>query len=514
VLWVPLAIDITTDANGRFEVAAPEHTRLLVGIQPPTGLFWSGTVEGVDRPFRVSLPRAYEVKGRVVDAVSGAPVANARVVIKPDLELGTQEVRSDAEGSFRAGGLREGSVELRATAAFKRSDSLGLDSEPVPEGIEAQASARVPAGTENVELRVWRGYELAGTVETETGALPPAGVGITIYARSAQGLPDQSRQAHASVGTDGRFRIDALPRGSYDLQFVPPAGAADVASTWLRNVTPTALDLRVVLGKGAVLRGKLVDETGQPVIAARGFVYVLEQGTGWGGVDSLYATMDGKGGFSTPALPSNRLYDLLARGFPGFAEARVTGAWPGRDDLVLTLRSAREIHGIVVDPDGASVGAGVRVVAWAPGGDLKEPGRSATSFTDAQGQFVLEGLTAERYSLAAGGGGSAFAPAEPMVGIAPGGDAIEVRALKGVTLSGRLVDPRGKAVQTQTLQASGPGGMAGVAWTRVDHHQGLFLLPGLRTARYRLGLYRDAKYVDLGDFDAPGTDVKVVVPDP
>jgi hypothetical protein len=203
------------------------------------------------------------VKGRVQDAVTGHPIEGARVVaapVTPRPGIGwDHQAATAADGTFEVLVLPEGEVDLSVLVALRRSDSLGLDSEDPPEGVHARAKARVQAGAANVDLRVWRGYELAGTVETERGAVPGAGVGVTIYARSAQGQPDQRRQAHAPVGADGLFGIDALPEGSYDLLFDPPAGAADLAATWVRDVTPPKNDLRVVLARGAVLRGRLVD---------------------------------------------------------------------------------------------------------------------------------------------------------------------------------------------------------------------------------------------------------------
>jgi hypothetical protein len=153
-------------------------------------------------------------------------------------------------------------------------------------------------------------------------------------------------------------------------------------------------------------------------------------------------------------------------------------------------------------------------VAWAESGKLSAPGAVAYAYTDVHGQFVLDGLTSERYRVAAGGAGGAHAAGDPLRGVPPG-EEVELTLAANAPLSGRLVDPRGNPVQTQTLQASGLlGNMADQSSTRVDDRDGRFLISGLRAGRVVLYLYRDGKSVALGEFTAPGQNLKVVVPDP
>ena len=48
----------------------------------------------------------------------------------------------------------------------------------------------------------------------------------------------------------------------------------------------------------------------------------------------------------------------------------------------------------------------------------------------------------------------------------------------------------------------------------MDDREGRFLLAGLRVGRVRLSLWRDGVSVDLGEVEAPGKGLKIVVPDP
>jgi hypothetical protein len=181
------------------------------------------------------------------------------------------------------------------------------------------------------------------------------------------------------------------------------------------------------------------------------------------------------------------------------------------------LVAAGTIAGRVLAPDGTPVGAGVQVVAWTTTLRPGTPGAYVYAYTGAGGEFLLDGLTADRYSIAAGGGGSRHAAGDARQGVARGESGVEVTVAEAAPLSGRLVDPRGNPVQAQTLQTSGVSGIpnpANVSSTRVDDREGRFLVPGVRRGRVALYLYRDGKSVALGEFDAPAKDLKVLVPDP
>ena len=148
------------------------------------------------------------------------------------------------------------------------------------------------------------------------------------------------------------------------------------------------------------------------------------------------------------------------------------------------------------------------------GPSLGAIGSAGTGWTDVHGQFVIDGLSEGSYSVAAGGGVCLHGPSDPARKVDPGSAPVELRVTKGMSLSGRLVDPRGRPVQTQGLQAGlVNGGWSEVSWTRVDDREGRLVIAGLRPGRVRVSMWREQEHVMIGEADAPGTDVTLVVPD-
>lgn len=520
VFWVQLPGDVTTDAAGRFTFAdVPQGIGLFVQILPPDGPAWSAALDRLGDALEVALERAFTIRGRVLDAATGAPLEGALVRVEGTARgSGAPTGRTTADGTFAFRALPAGRYAVQASAVLRRSDSLGLDRELAPEGLDVRAETEVDAGAEDVELRVWRGYAIAGRVEAQDGRTAVDDVRIEVYARTAAGTPDQRRRAYAGALADGSFVIDALPRGAYDLLFVPrpPEGDGEApAATWLRAVEAPAADLRVVLESGAPIHGRLLDAAEQPIRGKGGSVYVRESGTTHGAPGGFYAALDDQGGFRTPPVPVGRTYVLFVSGVPGFARLEVPDVRPGADEVRLHLVRGGRIRGMVRTPDGVVAGAKVRVVAWVEGADGLKPGTSGSTYTDVHGQFVIDGLTEAAYSVTAGGAEGPHAPAEPQRGVKPEGEPLDLKMTPGASVSGRLVDPRGKPVQTQTLQAMRLGGHVGdLAWTRVDHAEGRFLLVGLRSGRARLLLFRDGVSVELGEVEVPATGLTIVVPDP
>jgi|GEM_PF-7082109 len=520
--WQPLGEPVQTSASGVFVVeGVPDGIDLLVEVLPPWGLAWSARQRRTDALLRITLPRSFVLKGRVLDVVTRAPLANARVNVQrlSANEWEGREQRPNAAGEFAFHVPREGDYAVGALAYALRSDSLGLDRELAPTGLDVLANTVVAAGSTNIELRLWRGYEITGVVGGSGGVSHPDAIAIQIYARTKAGEPDQRRRADASVLPDGSFRIDLLPAGAYDLLFLPPgghtSGPSPAALTWMRGIAAPTEGLRVSLAEGAVLRGRLVDAEGQPVLDRRGFVYVREQEATSGSVGSIIATLDGEGGFTTPALRADRDHVLLVGGFAGFAHTEISAGRPGAESIVVRLHAARSIRGVVHDGDGRAVARSVPVSAWIKGGPTMDQGSAGVGHTDDTGRFVIEGLTAERYEVAAGGGGSRYAPSAVLHDVPSGSDDLDLQVKVGSSISGRLVDPRGAGVQVLTLVAAGLDAPALCASrTRVDDRDGTFLIAGLPRGRARLSLDHGGRSVDLGEVEVPADRLRVIVPDP
>lgn len=100
-----------------------------------------------------------------------------------------------------------------------------------------------------------------GRVETESGA-PIRGAAVTLT------MPGVNAWT-ASTDDDGRFEVRGVPAGAYQLRvaktgFLPPASYETVSI--LRNTGDTDLG-PIVMRRAAAIAGRVVDETGEPIVA-------------------------------------------------------------------------------------------------------------------------------------------------------------------------------------------------------------------------------------------------------
>jgi len=336
-------------------------------------------------------------------------------------------------------------------------------------------------------------------------------VTIEVVGLTEGGDPDPARRRAAWSSPDGSFRVAGLAEGDYRLTFQPPLGSkASAALTVLPRVAAGSEDLRVRMGRGAVIEGRLEDEIGDPV-ASVGFIFVYPTGShpARGGSTALPVGADGT--FRTIPLDPEQRYDILATGFPGHDAGQLEGVLPGSPNIVVLLRRAFRITGKVLDENGDPVPSGVGVTAVAPDAPSGEAGNRATAYTGPGGTFALEGLRDYAYRVRAGGGkASAFRSGDAVEGVRPNGDPVVLRVRRGVTFSGRLVDAEGRAVKTNVSAHQEDEAVA--PWAPVRDEKGNFTLTGLAPGELTLHAFLNRRYVKLGEFTAPATDVEVVVP--
>lgn len=151
-------------------------------------------------------PAGLSIEGALTDALSGAPIAGARIVLDEHYP-GRTLAYSDAAGHFQFDGLRAGAHDLAAT----RTGYLQA-SQPVV----LQPGWNSPA----VRIALTPQAAIAGTVEDQDG-FPVAEASIIVLSRSAGG--ELVNASHGGILTDdhGRFRAAGLASGSYYLHVQP-----------------------------------------------------------------------------------------------------------------------------------------------------------------------------------------------------------------------------------------------------------------------------------------------------
>jgi RNA polymerase sigma factor (sigma-70 family) len=372
---------VTTDAQGRFELHG-------VGQGQDVGLRVNDpryAVQALDLPAKANpkaaagplvLQPARHLEGTITDAVTGRPVAGARLRVAPPsafafADLGTFGPAPDWRGRrmSRGGGLIAVDLDFRGRvdvglmselpAIEGQADAQGHFKLPLYQGASYTLQIAGPAGGRYLPRSVSVTWPAGGVVRkqvdftlvaavpvrgkvTDDSGKPVAGARVDCWSKGLK-LPEGVRFPHAvKTGADGTFEV-LLPPGRWDL--LVSAARADYVFTKIeagklldkntagpRTFYPDAvqgLDVKsgvaahefaVILHRAPVFRGRVVGPDGQAVSAPVSIVY--------GGPHVLEA--DSKDGAF--AIPLND---------PG-AEYRVHYLVPARNlGAVLTVASKR-----------------------------------------------------------------------------------------------------------------------------------------------------------------------------
>ncbi len=514
----PPVAAVSTDARGafRFEgLTGGTALRLVARCagHVPAEAWLSLPAEGaLEQDF--ALAAGLQLEGRVEDQ-RGVPLAGI------DVEAAAKSgpavrATSAADGRFLLDGLAPGPVWL--TARDPRGLHVG------DTWVEARAGER------GVVLVMVRGASLRGEVR-ERGQ-PLAGVRIGL-----RGADEFLPSRYTTSDSLGAFGFGALEAGEYALHAahadffeatLPALAVREAAETWVD----------VELGRGATVRGVVVDQTGEPLEGAR-VVRLPGLVQGWGrkaegwvegrlaesrwlegeplpddllGLRVARTGADGR--FALPAL-GDAMHRLVAyaEGYPrGGATVRVAD---GVDPAPLTIRliAGGQLIGRVLDPVGLPV-AGVEVRVEGASGEEREVS------SDAEGRFRVPELAPGRYALTAYAGGwkesDAAARAEATVGA---GEEVHVDLVfaRGAEVRGRLLaDGQPLADVGFLFRLADPDALGRRGTT---DGQGRFVVPSLPPGAYDIQLHlegknvvslpaevpEDAPVVDLGELEVPST---------
>ena len=385
------------------------------------------------------------IRGRVVEAGTGEPVAGVRVVVAQYRALtapitatpiGALVAMSNTGGEFEVAGVPAGRVMVGATksgyvAAWyaepfvadppvsrPRDRDAPSDSEPAaaPRPIDVRTDAII----EGVEIAIARGGVIAGAVVDSDGE--PV-VGASVQALRPQGAGDDRRLVADVTAADvtderGQFRLHGLPSGRFALAASAggelPARRPDEERTGLSggvgaahaffpaaDVPEFAELVEAVPGQEvagltilfaprlAAITGRVLNADGQPGGAT---FLVVEQPSdaAAGGRSSRTYRIAADGTFSIGSLPPGR-YIVRVPATQGNGVARADVELAGADlDVTLTLEPGRTLRGRVLFDAAVTADTRVMIVARAAEPD-RIPEAGATIITT--GEFVLSGLS-------------------------------------------------------------------------------------------------------------------------
>jgi len=375
-----LATEWKTGAGGRFTFQAADDAMLEARAGESRG--WGHVDRGVrvGKTLRIQLghvpPRDATITGHVRDT-RGAPIEGAVVRGSPSTRWGdvaTVFATTGPDGAFTLPDVDHASYDLSAEA--------GDHVRGVRENILG--------GSRNVELTLDRGLPLAGQVVDGHGAPIPM---YTLVARRRAGAARVTVATQSVIDPQGQFAV-RVSRGDYDLL----ASARDHARGTLTQAAAGATDIRIVLGRGATLRGKVIAKGDHAPIGNASIVcswLPRPEFTGGSGTAGVLPADPGTvtrpdGTFELTGISAGPLaIRIRAEGYHGKLEAAMTasdGAALGPITIELTRvdpddRSGTELVGIGLDlyPDGdalsvtralpgsgafdAGIGFGDRVIA-------------------------------------------------------------------------------------------------------------------------------------------------------
>jgi protocatechuate 3,4-dioxygenase beta subunit len=443
----PLALNRTLRLQARRE----GYTPTVVEVPPVTGR------QGVDIVIR--MPEGRSAFGSVVNEAD-RPIPAASITLTPASErLGSGEphpepirARSGERGRFELEGVTPGAFDLRAEAS-------GFAPVTVP-GLEIPATGRrIDLGT----LVLPEEVRLEGRV-TDSGGNPLELAEIRIQAslpRANPGEPGLALPDAVSDG-DGRFGVAGLAAGRAVELRVARAGYAPAT---VRGVhVPSDRLLEIVLEDAVILRGRVVDERGDPVAAAR-LQLVAEPASlgdrlGRASASPMrFASTDGAGSFEIRGVTAGR-WDLTVRadGFQnGGREGLEIPAAEEPEEIRIVLREGAVVRGRVVGAGGEPVAA-AQVSAL---GGSRPPFRShslRSATTDSDGRYRLDGLPTRQMT---------FAVEHPKyrrqardLEVRAGGNRLDFELEDSWEISGRVVDAEGgpaSGARVRAVSTSGVG---------------------------------------------------------
>jgi hypothetical protein len=470
-----------TGADGRF---------VLDGLDPDASTLWirpRAHLDAVVRPrlargetvaLELRLQRAAALRGKVVDAGTGAPVALLEVEVWGNPQ---RAARLLGDGRFEVEGQRFGtSIVVRAEGypdtGFSFDDPWGSATRAreqvfrIDRGVLLRLRARDErdrpiAGTRIALLRAGSYWRDLGTAEDgdatvripsasprewlalgqhpghvfDQTPISPARAGEAVVpllgraagtvvgrvvvkdGRPAAGARIDVGQAQGFALEDGRFRLGGLAPGRAAIRALLDDEAASFEADLRAGEETDVGD--VVLRGGATITGFVTRPDGLRV--ERYEVWAAQRG----------GAVDADGSFRLTGVEEGRAYEVNVRA--GGMTKAVLDVLGGTQSLEIRLDDWATIRGRVIMPEGEAVPVGLSMGCGSPGRPV---------FCDTRlymdGSFVVEGIPAGRYTVTAGAEESGYARTEATVEVEALGTAeVEIRLVRGGAVEGTVSSP-------------------------------------------------------------------------
>ncbi|HOX40230.1 MAG TPA: carboxypeptidase regulatory-like domain-containing protein [Candidatus Brocadiia bacterium] len=458
--------EITTDAEGFFKISnlMPGVAHMIAvnddgigGMLGPRMILKSGqTVEKLEFKINPSL----KVRGRVVSD-AGEPVVDAKVIFytyfsDPNLYIANDVLRrstgTDANGEFIVEGLaRNCDFRIYCVAPGYVPQTPPVKSRtPLPEGHIVSVKE---TDIDSLRITLAKAGELRGRITDTDGKAQP---GVKVYAN----MQKPSLGAGAESDENGMFFIDSLPPGDCIVRFAVPGSMTYEK----RNVIVGGPPLEVALPLKPEIRGKVLDAaTGEPIKDFTVGIVIPAQVRGglaeaYESAPQRFQTEDGSfilrglkqvtakvriaaSGFAPTTISNVKGYSLEAIEVKMSRGAELTGR-------ILDSRTGKpvkdaDIHLGTLPP----LQAGSRALELVPPVTTNEEG--SFHIPDCPREKAILYVTHPEYAIAwdviMPGKDGAFSPAM-------------ISLNKGISLSGSILNPKGRASAGEEVLMVGRGG--------------------------------------------------------
>ena len=412
----------------------------------------------------------------VVQDGRGTPLPDALVIAWPKDKRASSVVqaRSDPGGRFVLARLQPGTWTLLAEAAgfgTLEVDRVVPDSGALILALEGEG-------------RTLGGIVLRAPNHPEPGA------------KVVLGGPSLRWPRETVADSHGNFSFAGLGLGRFSLRATQGKLVSATASQVIEEGKDHLTPLRLSLGSGAFVEGRVRDDTGQGLGGVAVDVLTMPS-------DDLPVTCqsDEEGKFNVGPMRPGR-YQILARleGHVLLDAPELVLSAGGTVSTAVRLARGARVSGRVLDEDGAPIAAvPVSVVglvsgrdemivlpgalptaaeaAELPPGSVARQGSVRTALSDAQGRFEVKGLTPGRSRLEVAAPDKLPVRREPLL-LAPGDarDVGDLAVLTGVVLSGQVLDQDGQGLEGAQVEARPAGKPARPAVRVTSDSQGQFFL--------------------------------------
>jgi len=504
----PIAFDSPDGTFSLRELAPRAHYLAVSADGYATGRSFEVQVaaDRVARDVVVKLRKGATLRGKVIEARTGAPVANAAVVL-------SYEPAVPFTGSVFAKTREDGTFELKKVAAGTLRALANHDRFPPAASPEID----VAAGTvlEIPTIAMSQGGAIEGTVVATDGK-PAAKMGMNATCeRTTSGALGYGQRSGAT-DERGAFRLEGLDPGTWEVEVRVAALNPKKQEDEIRGavVVVAGETARLDLGLPAdacTLRGRLLRD-GEGLPRARVEVRVVQPMRRQTAVHDLSVETDESGRFEIPNVP------------PGGHSFIAYGALMNANLVVsVEVPDVREHEIEVVVPKGGGISG--RIVSRASGRPIERMNVSAQQLmkgdafgvngwaeSDSDGRFSIPRLPPGSYRVLAGAhpgvgrpgksGAGLFAWKEATVEVAVGADATADLALDAAaSVIVEVVDRDGMPIQMARVRF-GPRSPQVYRWQedRATDARGLVKIDGLGADEYAL---------DVGGWTKPADSVPI-----